>query len=262
MKTLILGDCASAGTNVLTREITGQANAVIEYSLTWGGKYWKDVIVWYLKQTKNERQPIKDLDMIPFEAVRYLWEQELANSYWKHIDKPVTTLSKNGATAGGYYKRLLKYEKENGRPDLIFVTDHTINHNWQVINYEGKKYFFEKNFNEKSPAFQLNKNLQSPEQVQYLAYLKAREHYEKGTVIKRNKRIMNWFINFLDRNKYRYTKIKFYNGFSDFDDDKHCIDCSDLVSKYNNGNGDQVDVKVEMASKIAGRILKNWPLDK
>ena len=112
---LVLGDCASAGTNILTQEITGEKGALIEYSLAWNGTYWKDINKWYLKKTKNNRGKITDFSLIPFHAVKYLLEQELINSYWKHISQPIENMSKNGATAYGYYKRLKKYEKKPSR---------------------------------------------------------------------------------------------------------------------------------------------------
>ena len=58
MKILVLGDCASAGTNVLTQEITGIKDATVEVSLTWGGKHLKEMNAWYLKETKNSREKI------------------------------------------------------------------------------------------------------------------------------------------------------------------------------------------------------------
>ena len=109
---LILGDCASAGTNVLTQEITGEKGALIEYSLSWNGTYWKEINKWYLKKTKNNRKKITDFSLIPFYAIKYLTEQESINSYWKHISQSTHNMSKTGATAYGYYKRLKKYEKK------------------------------------------------------------------------------------------------------------------------------------------------------
>ena len=140
MKILVLGDCASAGTNVLTPEITGKKGTLIEYNLAWNHKYWKAINVWYLEQTKNKKERITDSTRIPFNALYYLSQQEIANSYWKYINVPIVNKSKNGATAYGYYKRLIKYEKKEGvRPELIVVTSHDLNHCWQKINYLGQK---------------------------------------------------------------------------------------------------------------------------
>ena len=167
MKILVLGDCASAGTNVLTPEITGEKGALIEYSLSWNNKYWKAINIWYLKQTKNKREKITDWTKIPFDALDYLFHQEIANSYWTYINVPIINKSKNGATAYGYYKRLIKYKKKEGsRPDLIIVTDHTLTHDWQRINYLGKKYFYEKNYDKRRPIFSINPDLKSPVETQ------------------------------------------------------------------------------------------------
>lgn len=259
MKILILGDCSSAGTNVLTQQITGEKGAVVEYSLTWGGRYWKNLISWYLRETKSKRDIVLNKDQLPIYAENYLREQEMLNSYWKYIPVEVDNRSKSGATAGGYYKRLLKYEKEKGRPDVIFITDHTVTHKWQVINYKGQKYFLEKNYDERKPNFISNPQLRAPVEVQRLAFEKAKHTHEKGSVQKRNKKIMSWFIHFLQKNHYRFYKLKFYNGFDEFDCDTTVLDCSDLVDKFRSENGDRVDVKVQVQSELASRIIQRYP---
>lgn len=258
MKILVLGDCASAGTNVLTQQITGEQGAVIEYSLTWGGKYWKDVVAWYLRETKNKRDGVLSKDQIPALAEKYLLEQERIHSYWKYIDAGIDNRSKNGATAGGYYKRLLKYQKEKGRPDVIFITDHTMSHKWQVINHNGQKYFLEKNFDPRSPEFEPNNNLRSPAEVQKIAFERAKQDFKYDRMSKRNQRIMSWFLRYLDNNGYRYHKLKMYKGFTEFDDGQ-ALDCSDLIEKYSVGHGDRVDIKVKVQMEIANRIIGKYP---
>ena len=254
MKTLVLGDCASSGTNVLTEDIIGEKNATIQGSLTTNGNYVKDIMAWYLKQAKEKHIPIKDIKKIPYDAVTYLREQEVINSYWQYVNEPVVNMSKEGATGGGYYKRLLKYENEHTRPDIIVVTDYSLKHMWQVINNAGTQYFFEKIYKPEYPDFYTNPSLNAPEHIQYMAWLKARECYENKTTIKRNKRIMSWFLNYLDKNDYRYIKVKFYGGFEEFDNDYNCIDCLDLQSQYTTDAGEKVAIKIDMAPKIASRI--------
>lgn len=260
MKVLVLGDCASAGTNVLTPEITGEKNALLEYSLSWNSKYLKAVNIWYLNQTKNNRKKITDRTKIPHDALDYLRQHEIANSYWKYINTPVVNKSKVGATAYGYYKRLIKYEKEQGeRPGLIIVTDHSLNHCWQRINYLGEKYFFEKQFDRRRPTFSVNPHLKSPTEAQKLAFEKSKKNYEKNLRPKRNNKIMSWFLKFLKKNNYKFIKIKFYKGFSDFDNDPGILDCSDLVERYSTLQGDRIDVKVAVAPLIAERIVERYP---
>ena len=257
---LVLGDCASAGTNILTQEITGEKGALIEYSLAWNGTYWKDINKWYLKKTKNNRGKITDFSLIPFHAVKYLVEQELINSYWKHISQPIENMSKNGATAYGYYKRLKKYEKKyNSRPDIIFISDYSVRHNWQRVNHKGHKYFFEKGYDERKPEFSVNPQLTAPIEVQRIAHEKSKLYHNKCIVEKRAKKIMSWFINYLTKNNYRFYKIRFYEGFEEFDNNTDVLDCLDLQSKYNSGAGDRVDLKVEVAPLIAQRIVEKFP---
>tara|TARA_B100001175_G_scaffold252558_1_gene220061 strand:- start:201 stop:986 length:786 start_codon:yes stop_codon:yes gene_type:complete len=261
MKILVLGDCASAGTNVLTQEITGIKDATIEVSLTWGGKHLKEMNAWYLKETKNSREKITSVVQLYHMAMDYLHEQEKKASYWQYIGHPVTNASKGGSTAGSYYKRLIKYEQVNGKPDLIFVTDHSQNHSSQVINFNSTQYFLEKQYDPKVTGSVVNNKLKSPEIVQRMAYEKAKSNFENGTTMKRNKRMMSWFLRYLDTHDYQYKKIKFYSDFQEFYDND-TIDCSDLTSKYSTPKGDRVDIKIAVAPVIAERIKKNWPVDK
>jgi|TARA_Y100000310_G_scaffold272818_1_gene287997 hypothetical protein len=256
---LVLGDCASAGTNVLTHEITGEKGALIEYSLSWNGTYWKDINRWYLKKTKNNRKKKTDFSLIPFYAIEYLVEQELINSYWKYISQPIHNMSKIGATAYGYYKRLKKYEKKfNRKPDVIFVSDYSIRHDWQRVNHKGHKYFFEKGYDVRKPEFSVNPRLTAPVEVQRIAHDKAKLDYNKGIVEKRATRIMSWFINYLTKNNYRFYKIRFYQGFKEFDNNADVLDCLDLQRKYKSGAGERVDLKVEVAPLIAQRIAEKF----
>jgi hypothetical protein len=256
---LILGDCASSGNLLLVPEITGEKGAHLEYNMTWGGKYHKALQVWYLKQTKNAREKITNLNAIDGLAIQYLKEQEMKHCYWKFIEQKVTNLSKIGATAGGYFRRLQKYETKVGKsPDIIFVTDYPMGHKWQVINHLGKKYFFEKNYDPRRPEFNYNPLLTSTEEVQKIAWEKSKQSHDKGNVEKRNQRVMSRFINYLKINEYNFIKIKFYEGFKEFDNDPNVLDCSDLVKKYTVGNGDAVDVKIEMQLRIAQRIVNKF----
>lgn len=250
---LVLGDCASAGTNTLAPEITGQKDIVVEYSMPWNEKYSQDIDFWYLKNNHKNFSLI-DYNNIHHDALKYLYDQEIKNSYWKYFNTAVTNLSKNGATAYGYYKRLIKYEDRTGvKPNMIFVTDYTMSHNWQRINYEGKKYFFEKNFDERKPNFNINHSLTSPVEIQRMAFEKAKKYYYSKKLIQRNKSIMSWFLGFLNRENYNYIKLKFYGGFDEFDG-SDVIDCSDLVKQYTVGHGDRSLVKNNVAMEIAKRI--------
>ena len=70
---------------------------------------------------------------------------------------------------------------------------------------------------------------------------------------------MSWFLKFLRKNNYKFIKIKFYQGFSDFDNDPDILDCSDLVERYRTPQGDKVDVKITVAPLIAQRIIERYP---
>ena len=257
---LVLGDCASAGTNVLTQEITGEKDALVGRSLPWNET---DIKRWYLeRRTKNNRVKISDLLLVKLHAVEYLAEQELINSYWKYIShsQPIENMSKNGATAYEYYKMLKKYEKKyNRRPDIIFVSDYAVRHNWQRVNHTGHKFFFEKRYGQRRPEFSAKPHLTAPVEVQRITHDKAKLYHHKGVVEKRSKKIMSWFINYLTKNNYQFHKIRFYDRFKEFDNNVDVVDCLDLQRKYNNGSGDRVDVKVEVAPLIAQRIVEKFP---
>jgi hypothetical protein len=249
----VLGDCASAGTNVMASEITGKSDILVEYSMPWNDKLHQAIDFWYLKKN-HKRLGLIDYNQVHYKALDYLYDQEIKNSYWKHFKTKVTNLSKNGATAYGYYKRLLKYEERTGvRPHTIFVTDYTMTHNWQRVNYNGNKYFFEKNFDERKSLFKVNPRLTSPAEVQKIAFEKAKSNYYAKNLIKRNQAVMSWFIKWLESKNYNFIKLKFYGGFDQFDDED-TVDCSDLVSQYTIGHGDRCDIKNKVGLEIALRI--------
>ena len=158
MKILVLGDCASTGVHVLDTTITGGYKENYSYTTRWKSPYLKEVIGWYLKNAKNSERKIKwgDAELLSSKAIKYLKEQELANSYWKYINTNVVNLSYNGSTASGHYKNLLEYERLHGRPDIIVVTDHGTHLKWITVHHKGKKYFFENDF-----LKQIEKNLYS-----------------------------------------------------------------------------------------------------
>ena len=250
---LVLGDCASAGTNVLASEILNVPDVLVEYSMPWNTQYHQAIDFWYLKNNHSNLGLI-DYNDVRGKALEYLYNQEIKNSYWKHFKTKVTNLSKNGATAYGYYKRLIKYEERTGiRPQVIFVTDYTISHNWQRVNYKGKKYFFEKNFDERKPEFTVNPALSSPVEVQRRAFEKAKTNFYNKNLVSRNKAVMTWFIKWLEMKNYKYIKLKFYGGFDEFDD-SDTVDCSDLVRQYTVGHGDRCDIKNKVGFEIAQRI--------
>lgn len=267
MKVLVLGDCASAGTNNLTGEILGTEDISIQKSLQWNGQFLEQICAWYLAKTKGDRKPFKNRSELAHDAVNYLTQQEMKESYWQFVDfadsnVSLTNVSKTGATAGGYYKRLLKYEKIHGRPDIIYVTDHTKDHSHQVVNYLGKQYFYEQMYNEGQEYFQINHNWKSPVTAQRLAHSKRLAYFHNYAVEKRNKRIMTWFINYLDKNNYTYKKIKFCQDFFPEFDDSSTIDCSDLGAQYITANGDDVKAKIAVARDIAKRISTAYRVDK
>ena len=264
MNILVLGDCASSGNNTLLPSILQTNDLTVKYSMSWKGDNWKKLMLWYLKETKNNRNQILDQNNIYFNATKYLEEQELANSYFKYIshNHHLTNVSKNGVTAYSYYRRLQKYEiKFNHKPDIIFVTDYYPKHNWQRINHNNSKYFLEKRFDPMNDNFVVNKQLKAPEYIQKLAYAKAKKYFLKGSnfMLKRNQKIMTWFLNYLESNNYKYYKIKFYRGFKEFDNDPSVVDCSSIADQYTTGGQDIVSEKIKASKWIADKIVQQHP---
>ena len=257
MNTLILGDCASDGSLTLAKEILGQDIDGVEYSLLWDSKHNKKIIGWYLKMTKRQRGKIHSHDILS-KANEYIQEKEMTMSWGNNLDHGlnITNMSRGGATAYGYYKRLLKYEVQHGRPELIILTDYDPVHPWQRINFDGDKYFLEKNYDHRKPDFMVNPALKSPPEVQRLAFNKAKSTYETQLNQKRNLRVMNWFHKYLEKEKYNFIKLKFYGGFEQFDKDPNVLDCSDLRKKYDRGfnRGTDTMVKIQVQSEIAIRV--------
>jgi hypothetical protein len=261
MNVLLLGDCASDGSNCLNKQIIGEDSLSTEYNLSWYKKYHKLITLWYLRETKSKRQRISDLNDIGDNALNYLHDKELEMSWAKNLDPKlqVTNLSKGGATAYGYYKRLLKYEEtNNGTPDLILLTDYDPTHPWQRINLNGQKYFFEKGYDPRRPDFEINPKLKSPPMAQKIAFSKSKFYFDTESNEKRNFKIMSWFCRYLATNKYKFIKIKFYKGFVEFDQDPEVVDCSDLFKKYTVlPRGTNGSIKLKVQDAICKRVTGN-----
>jgi len=257
MKVLVLGDCASDGSNCLNKQIIGEDRVDTEYSLSWNEEYHKLIVLWYLKMSKSQRGSVKHMIDIKDNAIDYLHDKEYGMAWVKHLDTKldVTNISKGGATAYGYYKRLLKYEAKHKRPDIILLTDHDPTHPWQRININDQKYFFEKGYDPRKPDFKTNPKLKSPAEVQEMAFNKSKFYYHSGLNQKRNFKIMSWLCRYLEENNYNFIKIKFYKGFSEFDHDPNVIDCSDLTKKYTvMPRGTISSAKLEVQDEISKRI--------
>ena len=254
--TLILGDCASDGSCTLVKEIIGQNQIDVEYALSWDLKYHKRIIHWYLKMTQGQRGNVLAGNIFS-KAHQYMQERELREAWPKYLDPNLnlTNMSKGGATAYGYYKRLLKHEFQHGRPDLIVLTDYDPTHPWQRINLDGNKYFLEKNYDSRKPYFSVNPALKSPPEVQRLAFDKAKFTNKYELNQKRNFKIMHWFHKYLEKEKYNFIKLKFYKGFDQFDKDTNVIDCSDLRNKYSIlPRGTDIVLKKQVQSEIGRRV--------
>tara|TARA_B100001115_G_scaffold157981_1_gene130791 strand:+ start:385 stop:1182 length:798 start_codon:yes stop_codon:yes gene_type:complete len=252
---LVLGDCSSNGINVLAQQIIGTDKGFIEYNIAWDIKNHKSIVRWYLDSTKGKREK-NSFDNIVRTAHEYLKKKEIQKAWPALLDNKfnITNLSKEGATAYGYYRRLYKYEIKHGRPDLIILTDHHPSHPWQRINIDGHKYFLEKNYDKRRPVFQVNPLLKASAEVQELAFNKAKHTTLNDLNKKRNVRIMNWFYDYLVNGKYKFIKVKFYEAFAQFNH-KDVVDCSDLFNRYRVlPRGEDCKIKNEVQHDIAKRV--------
>ena len=249
MTTLILGDCASAGTNILTSSVTG-LSLEVQYSLRYNQQYKNEVLLWYLNETHGTRTQVLDKQELYWTAYDYLVQRELEDSYPRYFDFPVHNVSRLGATAQGYYLRLQKYISVHGTPQQIVVTDFSSNHQPHRINRNGAKYFIE---NVKQDEFAFNPRLKSPRDVQQLAFDRALHYHNKQLVEKRNRHAMRWFLNYLDKHEYTYELVRF-NKDTQFRDEKY-IDCTHFQKQFHpDGGGELCDVKLALQKEIAEYI--------
>jgi hypothetical protein len=262
-KIILLSDCAGSGSNCLADKIIGSDQSYIAFNLGHDRNYEKKIVLYNLKNNpiRKFKADMNNREQLFLESLRFMWQQELKNSWTTYIkDFDIINHSKNGASAFTFYKRLKKYEAEQGRPNLILLTNYTIRHQWQIINHMGRQYFLEKNYNTNQPNFRYNPYLKTPKTVQELAWKKAKKNLELGLTIKRNQRAMAWLVRYLNKNQYNYIKIKFYDGFDDFDGGD-CVDCSDLAKRYVSDIYDDYKMKINVQPLIAKRVqskLKNY----
>ena len=271
MTVLVLGDCASAGTNCLNPEIIDKN--IIKFSLRYDDEYWFELFLWYLENNKEQRTKIvkspslqrwktkSELTRVfkqeyqrwgKSASFAYLYEREIQASYFQYFPYEVVNLSKNGATAQGYYMRLKKFELHNGRPTTILLTDHGINHCAHYMNWQGKKYFLEYG---RHGNFKCNTKYTLPCDLQLKIHNRTQEFRRKNLLQIRANRSMTWFVNYLNKHNYNYKLITFYENFDAFS--KNAINCRDLNKLYYSEVGDDCNKKIELQSQIADRILSH-----
>jgi len=257
-KIILLSDCAGSGSNCLAHKIIGDDQSYIAFSIGHNKDHYKKIVLYNLKNNpiRKFKADMNNKNQLYLESLEFMIKQELKEAWPKHIKKfNIINLSKNGATAFTFFKRLKKHELDQGRPGLILLTDHVDRHQWQIVNHAGKQYFLEKNYNPEQPTFEYNPNLKASETVQKLAWQKAKKNFTLGLTRKRNKKAMAWLIKYLDRNQYKYIKIKFYDGLDNFNCPE-CIDCSDLTKRYVSDIYDDYKMKIKMQPLIAERVTK------
>tara|TARA_R100000027_G_scaffold9452_1_gene6792 strand:+ start:493 stop:1221 length:729 start_codon:yes stop_codon:yes gene_type:complete len=134
MTQILLGDCAATGEDILLPAITG-INDLTEDDRRDPKKFEKQIILWYLKNSKNKT----DIESISHQAYLYKIkkEKELAWPMLLGIDQNLAVV---GETWQGMHNKLKKYLANNPAPEVVMATDFASGHRCVVINRDGRQY--------------------------------------------------------------------------------------------------------------------------
>ena len=133
MKILLLGDCIATGQNMLWPEILKQPDFTIGFDPYVWEKHADRLIEW-------SGQPGLAL------AKKYLRQEEKKHSWPAHIPGCIN-LTVVGETFQGMHKKLKKYVAENGKPDLVLLTDFSAHHRCVVIWKDGIRHVIKRDIN-------------------------------------------------------------------------------------------------------------------
>ena len=148
---------------------------------------------------------------------------------------------------------------ENGKPDLLLITDFDATHRCVVVHHEGKQYVVRRDWN-----FRNEPQVKWPDEV-YAKFLqkcieqeelgkewqKKKHQRSLGTLIKfiRSKGIRSEFLLFHDYNSHL---TEYYNGITG----SKVHDLTDIPKRYHDSNGKEVyTLKLQQQKHIAEHIL-------
>lgn len=228
---LVLGDCIGNGQNVLVHTILEQDDCVQQdFSMISDKKQEKFLIKWYLKN-RDKKIPVHKDTMVS-EALKFKREQEKLFSWPKFLNTAnLFNLCVDGESFMGMTIKLNKFILENGKPDLVLITDIARTHYCYYTNYNGEKKAIKRDI----LFVDQEQNLYPKE-----AYKKFQNNVEKQVRqgehfwIRKNNKLIKVLENNLQYNNLRYEFVFFRSISKRYEVSKKPINAYHFMPTYTN----------------------------
>tara|TARA_B100001057_G_scaffold41620_1_gene37284 strand:+ start:1018 stop:1866 length:849 start_codon:yes stop_codon:yes gene_type:complete len=263
---VILGDCASNGSNCLASEVLGDDNAQISFSLLYHNMH-NHITKWYMKKRSEGvyKNPITT-SLLEHESLKAYNNAEMKVSWPFRLDTKVYNYSWNGNAFQGYLSDLKKHIMKYGKPQKVAVCCYSPDHVYVRVNSNKEKYegIVYKNW--------LNRPY-NPVAMSYSEGIyKQKQKYGKKEYSK-NQYYLNrkayhawyWLKKFLRKNDIDYFCIRYRTAITasgeqnkayELFENEKLLDLCDLHTIYNNANGDKSKLKLEYQPIIADKVTK------
>lgn len=210
---VLLGDCQIDGNLLCADEIIPEVTP-IEYGLVRAG--WTDQVVdWFLRCNPQFNTATRS-PMLEKAAIKYLRDEEKKRAFPAMSKYKLTNLSAFGVTAWRYKLWLENYLKTN-TIDLLIIFDYSPRHQFHNVRYGGKTYFSEISYDRRHP-FEFNERINRSIGLQKAVYESAKKQFEKGGLDylrKRNYRLFQWFISYVNTLNIPFITINLDPEFTD-----------------------------------------------
>ena len=257
MNLVVLGDCASSGTNCLAWQVTGNDAVNVRFSLAYNNDY-NEIIKWYMHQRKQGKftDPVK-MQYIQQQSLKALTNAELEVAWPTFLDCTVFNYSVIGNTFQGYISDLKKHISMHGMPDCVCITDFSEDHVYVRVNSNNEKYsgvvhrgWLGSEYNSNTMSY--TKQIFDKKQKQ------GRKEYNKGQAYLNKKSNHSFYFlkKFLEKNNINYFFVKFrdYDLSSVFDKER-TLNIQKMHQVYTDRyTGDKSLLKHNCQSKIAQQI--------
>lgn len=235
---VVLGDCATDGSNTLAYEVMHDKDIRLSFSLLYHRKY-KEIIQWYMKCRAEGKitTPI-NMRFLQSEAINALDKEEIKIAWPALLN--AYNYSSHGNTFQGYHYDLKNHIEKHGKPNLVAIADFAADHVYVRLKHRNESYCGNVVQN------WIGKPYKGTESYSENIYNKKQKHgahqYTKDqTWLDRKSRIAYYcLIKYLEARDIQYFLINYRNNsMSNLFDKSKTLDLSTNFNKYNHKiNGD------------------------
>lgn len=261
---VILGDCASNGTNCIASEVTGNKDIRVSYSLQYHNQH-SDILKWYLKKRKEGKytNPIS-MQLLQHESLKAYKQREMEVSWPSLLEYKTYNYSWSGNTFQGNLSDIKNHVALHGKPDLVAITCYTPDHVYVRVNNNKEKYngivhptWIDRPYNADTMSY--SKAIYDKKQSKGKKELSSSQTY----LNRKAYHSWYWLTKFLKTNNIDYFCIRFrhpivenrINIAYDLFENEKILDLRHLHDTYSRPiDGDKSEVKLRYQPIIAEKI--------